>query len=167
MYSRGYNYSSEIGVHMTTKDFTHIRGDTFKARSFQLSICTPVKDFASLPVVGTDGVIYKTLDLGVYYKWVSTAYVVTTDRVYKDFTGASLLMQLKTAYGMSPTLSLSTGAGLTTLEPLNGKFQIDEQVIDIPGKPYLYDIEITYANGLVETDIKGTFTVQEDVSRAV
>jgi hypothetical protein len=62
------------------------------------------------------------------------------------------------------TLRLSTGNGITILNPASGIFQIDPQIIDLPTETYVYDIEVTFANQEVKTWVNGTWKILQDVT---
>lgn len=49
----------------------------------------------------------------------------------------------------------------------DGRFSIPAHILDIPGAKYDYDLEITYANGVVATYIKGTWEIKEDITKNV
>ena len=149
----------------TTFNFSHKRGDTFDGQIFQLSEYIAVANLTTLPAEGVTGEIYKTLDTGLFYKWVLTEYIVTTDKKYIDLTGAHLLCMFKTAVTAPAILTWTDGDGMTIVDGATGKFQFDEQKIDVKGAPYLYDVQITFSNGVVKTYVSGTMTVVEDVSR--
>lgn len=82
-----------------------------------------------------------------------------------DLTGAALLMQFKpSANADIYALQLTDGLGMTITDPTDGKFEIDEQVIDIPAGTYLWDIRITLASGFVFTWFRGSFRVYQNIS---
>ena len=56
-------------------------------------------------------------------------------------------------------LELDQDNGITITDAENGKFQIDEQIINIAAGNYKYDIRITFSDGNVKTWIKGDFLV--------
>ena len=115
----------------TTYNITHKKGDTFKGREFQLSTYDAYSTLLSFPVTGVAGTIYKATDTGLFYKWVTTAYVVTTDKKYIDITSCTILIQLKRGYGQVAALSLATGSGITISDATHGIFRINSQIIDI------------------------------------
>jgi hypothetical protein len=86
-----------------------------------------------------------------------------------NLTGATIKMQLrKDAYDhvTPPTLSFTSVAnnGITITQPLLGKFNINQQIIDIDVFKYFYDIQITFPTGVVKTYINGFFDVLIDVT---
>jgi len=85
-----------------------------------------------------------------------------------NLTGSTIRMQLrKNADDVTPALSLTSvaNAGITINAPTLGQFKINQQIIDIPIGEYLYDIQLTYATGVVKTYIKGTFSITAEITR--
>lgn len=88
---------------------------------------------------------------------------VETEEVI-DLTGAEIRMQVRPKLNSEVVfLELEIGDGLTVF-PVQGRFQIDEQVIDIPVGTHYYDIEITLASGVKFTWFIGTWTITSDVT---
>ena len=88
---------------------------------------------------------------------------VETEEVI-DLTGAKIRMQVRPKLNSEVVfLELEIGDGLTVF-PVQGRFQIDEQVIDIPVGTHYYDIEITLASGVKFTWFIGTWTITSDVT---
>ena len=89
--------------------------------------------------------------------------VETTEPI--DLTGASICLQVRpTKNSESVFLDLAEGAGITIVDPELGRFQIDEQIIDIPVGTHYYDIEITLSNGFRFTWFIGTWTITSDIT---
>ena len=151
----------------TTYNITHKKGDTFNGREFQLTTYDAYTNLAAFPTTGDPILIYKALDTGLFYKWITDEYVLTTDKVYIDLTGCSILLQLRRTYDSQAALSMSSGEGITISDATHGIFRIDSQIIDIPAFVYMYDIQITSASNVVSTYISGTWTITGDVSRYV
>ena len=76
-----------------------------------------------------------------------------------DLTGAKIKMQLRKECNGVVYLELDQDNGITIKDAVNGKFQIDEQIINIAPCNYKYDIRITFGDGTVKTWIKGDFLV--------
>jgi hypothetical protein len=96
--------------------------------------------------------------------WSGAVIQITLNNTVLDLSGSVIKMQLKKDTCSSAVLSLSTGAGITLLDPLNGVFQIDPQIIDVLPRKYDYDLQITLSGGYVFTPFGGTFTVEADVT---
>ena len=76
-------------------------------------------------------------------------------------------MQLRKECGGKIYLSLTSvaSAGLTITNASQGRFKINNQIINIDSGVYLYDIEITFSNGEVKTWVSGEFNVKCDITR--
>lgn len=150
---------------MTEYNFSVKKGDTFNGVRFTIIVNTLFyANLAAFPVTGQSNRIYVANDTGNKYVWNGSSYVTTTNSIYLDLTGATLLCQFKPDAYSAATLSLTNGAGLTITNAIGGQLQIDSQVINIPWRTYQYDIQITLAGGIVKTYIAGTMTVTEDIS---
>jgi hypothetical protein len=95
-------------------------------------------------------------------------YDVTVNGTTIDLTSATIKMDLRTSPTGALVLSLdSDGNGLTILTPpTDGKFTIDQQIVDVPARTYSYDIEIDFHDGRVKTYISGTWPITQDVTHA-
>lgn len=84
-----------------------------------------------------------------------------------DLTDALIRMQLRKECGGIPVLSLTSVSdnGITITDAVNGKFKINEQIIDINPFLYQYDIEIKFLDGVVKTWVSGTFNIICDITR--
>lgn len=85
-----------------------------------------------------------------------------------DLTDASARMQLRTYYS-SPgvVLDLSTGTGIT-IDALTGRLTIvvpATQTAGLAAQSGVYDLEVTFASGVVKKVIRGTYTVDPEVTR--
>ena len=89
------------------------------------------------------------------------------DTVPLDLTDAVVRMQLRQQSGGTIFLAFTSVAsdGITITDATAGKLKINKQIIDIKSANYLYDIEITLANGDVNTDVSGYFLITEDITR--
>ena len=96
------------------------------------------------------------------------AFELKIDTVAVNLTGAVIKMQLrKNANDVTPALSLTSAgsAGITITAATLGQFKINEQIIDIPVDTYQYDIQITFASGVVKTYIAGSFNITPEITR--
>ena len=84
----------------------------------------------------------------------------------QNLTGAVIRMQLRKEKDGVSYLELTSvaNAGITIIDPVNGTFKINTQVIDINAGNYIYDIEFNIG-GVIETLIKGDFIITNDVTR--
>lgn len=79
-----------------------------------------------------------------------------------DLTGSSAILHVKKSALSSPTLILTYGNGLTIIS--DTEMQIDKQIIDIQAGVYLYDLQITYSNGDIFTEVGGSWPITQDIS---
>lgn len=82
-----------------------------------------------------------------------------------DLTGVIMKMQIRRGSNGQVIKELTTSNGITITDPLAGKFKIDAFVNPSTAYNYVYDLELTYPNGVVDTYIKGFFPIIEDVTR--
>ena len=89
--------------------------------------------------------------------------VETTEPI--DLTGAQIFLQVRpTLNSEAVYLNLAVGDGITIVDGPEGRFQIDEQIIDIPVGKHYYDIEITLSTGFKFTWFIGTWTITSDIT---
>jgi len=101
---------------------------------------------------------------GDTFEEVNFAILVNT--VALNLTGCTLKMQLRKEYQGLVFLNLTSvgNAGITITNAASGLFKINKQIIDIDAFDYLYDIEITKADGTKKTYISGVFSVTNNVT---
>ncbi len=95
-------------------------------------------------------------------------FEIKKDGVAVNLTGATIKMQLrKNANDVTPALALTSesSAGLTITGATLGKFKINQQIINIEVANYQYDIQITFADGVVKTYIAGAFNITQEITR--
>lgn len=87
------------------------------------------------------------------------------DGVAVNITNFVIKMQLRKENGGVVFLQLtSVGSnGITIVNGVEGIFKINQQVIDIKGGNYIYDIEFN-DDGVIDTYIKGNFNIINDVT---
>lgn len=82
-----------------------------------------------------------------------------------DLSEATLRMQIKTAKGVSASVKqLTIGSGLTLSGAGSNVVTINTSVDMEAKKSYVYDLEAAFSDNTI-TYLKGTITVQEDVTR--
>lgn len=87
-----------------------------------------------------------------------------------DLTGASAKLQVRvTEDSVTPSIDASTAGGTITITGPDGLIEVN-----VPGTStasllgsYVWDLEITYADGVVQTPVSGTLTVTRGVTRGV
>ena len=94
--------------------------------------------------------------------WPVRTFTIEVNDLAKDLTGAAIAMKVRNCNN-TVLLSLTDGAGLTITVPTSGKFQIDEQVLDIAAGVHTYDIEITDAAGVIKTWVKGNLIISSHI----
>jgi hypothetical protein len=98
----------------------------------------------------------------------AVAFKFTVNSSDLNLTNCVLRMQLKKEYGGVEFLSLTSvaNAGITITNAAQGRFQINQQVIDLNSGTYIYDIELkNLTTGVVKTYITGNFTITNDITR--
>ena len=108
----------------------------------------------------------QTKDFEVYNNdtYNGCEFEVIVNDVPLDLTGASIRMQVRKTRSQAPVISIELASGLTIVNAIAGEFQIDKQVFSAPPTTYIYDIEITLADGTIKSYIKGNFKVSGDVT---
>jgi hypothetical protein len=83
-----------------------------------------------------------------------------------DLTDAIIRMQVRQNYGGAIVLNFTSidEEGITITDAVDGKFKINQRIIDIPAFNYIYDIQFTI-DGVVKTYVSGNFLVTNDVTR--
>ncbi len=78
-----------------------------------------------------------------------------------DLTDAVIKMDIKKDACSLPALTLTSvnDNGITITDDVNGRFKINEQIINIPAGNYQYDIQITLADLTVHTWVGGLFQI--------
>lgn len=96
-------------------------------------------------------------------------FQVKINAIVVNLTGATIRMQLRKTYDDSvAALSLTSvsSAGITITNAAEGRFKINTQIIDIPVYNYVYDIQITLADGTVKSSwVYGGFNITNEVTR--
>ena len=84
-----------------------------------------------------------------------------------NLTGCSVLMQFRKSHNSIIVMEFSTANGTITISnPLNGVIKVKGRNIDISaGDTLMYDVQVTYSNGVIETLFEDTWTINNDVSR--
>jgi len=80
-----------------------------------------------------------------------------------DLSTATMLMQVRKKAGDTVALALTEGNGLTVSGAGNNIVTISK-VISIAADIYQYDMQATFASGVIRTFIKGKFTVPADIT---
>jgi hypothetical protein len=81
-----------------------------------------------------------------------------------DLSAATIKMEVRAAVASTVLFTFETGDGITVGGADDNVITISK-LVDITAGSYLYDLEITYSGGEVQTLIKGSFTVTADITR--
>jgi hypothetical protein len=84
-----------------------------------------------------------------------------------NLTGSLIRCYFRKEEQQAAALKLTTenSGGITILDAVNGTFRIDEiKSLQMEAGIYDYDIEVTDINGVVDTYVKGTVEVEQDVT---
>lgn len=94
-------------------------------------------------------------------------FEILIDNVALNLTSAVIKMDIKKDACSLPTLTLTSVSnnGITITDAVNGEFKINQQIISIPAGNYQYDIQITLANGTVNTWVGGLFQVINTITQ--
>lgn len=84
-----------------------------------------------------------------------------------NLTGCSVLMQFRKSHNSAIVMEFSTtDATITIPNPLNGKIKVIGRDINLSaGDIFMYDVQLTYANGVIETLFEDTWLINNDISR--
>jgi hypothetical protein len=81
-----------------------------------------------------------------------------------DLTGASVVIAFKKGAGQNAVFSFKTlDATITIPDPENGEIFLMPRIMNYPAYNYVFDVELTFLSGTVETYFKGNWRVCQDV----
>jgi len=82
-----------------------------------------------------------------------------------DITGAVILCQIKPDVDTTPVHEWKTDINITVIDALTGEFVLN-QINSFDPEPcrYIYDLQITFANGTSQTYMKGKMKVIQDIT---
>lgn len=86
---------------------------------------------------------------------------IVINNVPLDLTDAVINIQVRKDAG-TPIVFEPT---ITIINAVNGDFEIDEQIFNVPACIYKYDIQIELASGEVKSWINGIFEITNDITR--
>ena len=99
--------------------------------------------------------------------WIRS-WTIMVNELPADFTGASARLQIrKSAKDAEFLLEASTdGDGLTFVGlPTEGKISLKLQTEALESGKYSFDLEVTYADGIIQTYEQNTLILKQDVTR--
>jgi hypothetical protein len=92
-------------------------------------------------------------------------FTIKEDAVAVDLTGAAIKMDFrKVSATGDPQQSMSIGSGITIVNDVGGIFKLDSFINNWAAQTYVYDAEITFADGSIKTYFKGSLKVEQDVA---
>lgn len=95
-----------------------------------------------------------------------SSITITSNNQPVVLTGAVIKMELREDIDAPVALTLSTTDNtIVVTDALQGTFTIPPILINIPFGKYFYDIQITFANGVVKTYIDGTWEITADITK--
>ena len=94
-----------------------------------------------------------------------TTFTVNVNGSPYDLTNVTITAKFRKDSKTGPELlSVTNGAGITVSNAAGGIFDLDPFIVDFPPGTHYYDIQFVQADGVVKTYIKGTMTVEQDVT---
>jgi len=98
----------------------------------------------------------------------SQSFTITRNELPIDLTGAVVRMQVRECGRPIPILSLSSaagGTGIVIVDAPNGMIRVGYfRNPPAPGA-YVYDLEVTFADGTVKTYLRGSYTIDGEVTQ--
>tara|TARA_R110002153_G_scaffold59259_2_gene161951 strand:- start:5906 stop:6262 length:357 start_codon:yes stop_codon:yes gene_type:complete len=102
---------------------------------------------------------------GDTYDGVQFTLLNTQDNTPIDLTGVAIKSQFRYDSKIGGIQKeITDGNGITIDDAVNGVFSIDSFIIDWSPDIYYFDVQITFANGIVRTYIQGTIKVIQDIT---
>ena len=82
-----------------------------------------------------------------------------------DLTGALINLKVKKESCFEPIIDISVDSGITLEDATNGVLRIDALLVpSVSSFAYLYDLQFTFTNGVVQTYLKGIFPIESDIT---
>jgi leucyl aminopeptidase (aminopeptidase T) len=109
-----------------------------------------------------------TYNMPNHYKgdtFEAITFTIKENGVVVDLTGTTIRIDFKKdAINSHEKTSKTLGNGITLTDAVNGAVSIDSFVNNWDVGKYIYDAEITFPDGTINTYFKGTLTVIQDVT---
>jgi hypothetical protein len=91
--------------------------------------------------------------------------VITSDGSPINLVEASIKIEFREDVDAPVALTLSTEDNtIVVTDASQGTFTIPPILVDIPFNKYLYDLQVTFANGVVKTYLSGTWEIVADIT---
>lgn len=86
-------------------------------------------------------------------------------KINLDITGATILCQIKQDFDSTPVYEWTTGTNITVIDAPTGEFVLN-QIDSFDPEPckYIYDLQVTFADGTCQTYLKGKIKVIQDIT---
>jgi len=84
-----------------------------------------------------------------------------------DITGCQIRMQVRSCLGEDPILDLSVSDGLSIAitDATNGRMRVGNYPNPQVSGAFVYDLEVTFPDGRVQTFFRGSYVIEGDVTR--
>jgi hypothetical protein len=84
----------------------------------------------------------------------------------RNLTGCVIIAQFKKEPNGTVVFEFKTSDNTITIPtPANGEFILMPRIVDVPATTYVFDVQITYPNGVVESFDPEYWRITQDVSR--
>lgn len=86
------------------------------------------------------------------------------DKTPIDLTGASVLIQFKKGYAQNATFKFDTADNsILITDAINGEITLVSRKMDYPAYNYIFDVQVTFASGVVKTFFTNYWKICQDV----
>jgi hypothetical protein len=108
-------------------------------------------------------VIPAIYNLQTHYK--GSSFLPLRIKLNFDITGAEIICQIKKDVDTPPVYEWITGTNITIIDALTGEFILNQiNVFNPEPCRYIYDLQVTLANGTCQTYLKGKIKVVQDIT---
>jgi hypothetical protein len=91
--------------------------------------------------------------------------IINVNGVPINLTNAVVKMEFRQSLDSPVILTLTSEDGsIEIFNALNGNIRIPPKKIEIPFGKYLYDLQVTYLDGVVKTYMEGTWEIKPDIT---
>jgi len=98
--------------------------------------------------------------------WDGINYInITINGVPVNLTDAALKIEFRQAVDAPVALTLSTeNGGIEVVNAEEGLIRLPPRLIEIPNAKYLYDLQVTFFNGVKKTYMSGSWEIYPDIT---
>ncbi len=91
--------------------------------------------------------------------------IINVNGVPINLTDAVIKIDFRQSLDSPVVLTLSTNDGtIEVIKLLEGSIRIPPKKIEIPFGKYMYDLQVTYPNGVIKTYMEGTWEIKPDIT---